>query len=154
VSAMKGWLGWLVLAVVLGAALTVGATRDSGPRTQTERIDAIAKTIKCPTCRSESVLESNAASSESLRAEIARQVAAGRTDDEVRKYIADRFGEDLLLVPARSGVASVVWVLPVAALVVAAAGLVAAFRRWRTDSSGEPTEDDRALVEAALREEP
>jgi cytochrome c-type biogenesis protein CcmH len=150
---VNGWGGWLVLAVVLVVALVVGVTRSSGPRTQEQRVDAIAKTIKCPTCRSESVYESQAAASANIRNEIARQVAAGQTDNEVRRYIADRFGEDLLLVPSRSGISSLVWVLPVAGLVLAAGGLVWAFRRWKAQvSDGEPTDDDRALVEAALAE--
>jgi cytochrome c-type biogenesis protein CcmH len=156
VTAAKGWAGWLVLLVVLVAALAVGVTRANTPRTQGERIDTIAKTIKCPTCRSESVYESQSAAAENLRNEISRQVAAGRTDGEVRRYIADRFGESLLLVPSASGVGGLVWAIPAAALVLAAGGLVWAFRRWRRQSvtDGEPTDDDRALVAAALEREP
>jgi cytochrome c-type biogenesis protein CcmH len=153
VKGVKGWGGWLVLAVVLAVALAIGVSRSSGPRTQEQRVDAIAKTIKCPTCRSESVYESQAAASANIRNEVARQVAAGQTDNQVRRYIADRFGEDLLLVPSRSGISSLVWVLPVAGLVLAAGGLVWAFRRWKAQvPDGEPTDDDRALVEAALAE--
>ena len=81
---LKGWPGWLLLAVVLAAFLTIGATRASGARSNAERVDAIAKTIKCPVCRSESVFDSRADASQNIRDEIARQVAAGRSDDEIR----------------------------------------------------------------------
>jgi cytochrome c-type biogenesis protein CcmH len=153
VKVLRGWPGWLLMAAVLAGALAVGVARDSGPRTQSERIDAIARTIKCPTCRSESVYESRSAAAENLRNEIARQVATGRTDDEVRAYVASRFGEDLLLTPSTSGVAALVWVLPVVALVLAIGGLALAFARWRAedrDASAAVTDDDRALVAAAL----
>jgi cytochrome c-type biogenesis protein CcmH/NrfF len=52
-------------------------------------------------------------------------------------------------VPPKSGVDSLVWVLPVVALVLAVGGLVVAFRKWRLAPDTVPTDDDRALVEAA-----
>lgn len=151
----RGWLGWILVVAVAAGALAVGVARAEGPRTQQDRIDAIAKTLRCPTCKSESVYESNAAAALNIRSEIARQVAAGRGDDEVRAYLADRFGESILLVPASSGVSALVWALPVMALVLALGGLVWAFWRWREQAEGvpEPTAEDEALVAAALAEE-
>jgi cytochrome c-type biogenesis protein CcmH len=138
------------MAIVLAAFLTVGFTRSDGPRTNQERVDAIAKTIKCPVCRSESVFDSQADASQNIRDEIARQVAAGRTDDQIRAYINDRFKDQgLLLVPSKTGVDSLVWVLPVVALVLALFGLGMAFRRWRLSPATVVTDEDRALVEQA-----
>ena len=138
------------MVVVLAAFLTVGFTRSGGARTNQERVDAIAKTIKCPVCRSESVFDSKADASQNIRDEIARQVAAGRSDDQIRAFINARFQDQgLLLVPPTSGVDSLVWVLPVVALVLAAGGLVVAFRKWRLAPDTVPTDDDRALVDAA-----
>jgi cytochrome c-type biogenesis protein CcmH len=138
------------MAVVLAAALTIGVTRAGGPRANEERVEAIAKTIKCPVCRSESVFDSKADASQNIRDEIARQVAAGRSDDQIRAFINARFQDQgLLLVPPKSGVDSLVWVLPVVALVLAAGGLVVAFRKWRLAPDTVPTDDDRALVDAA-----
>jgi cytochrome c-type biogenesis protein CcmH/NrfF len=61
----------------------------------------------------------------------------------------------VLLVPKASGFDALVWVLPVAALVCAAAGLAVTFRRWKreADDDVDPTDDDRELVAAALRSE-
>jgi cytochrome c-type biogenesis protein CcmH len=138
------------MAAVLAGALTIGVTRAGGARTNEERVEAIAKTIKCPVCRSESVFDSKADASQNIRDEIARQVAAGRTDDQIRAFINDRFQDQgLLLVPPQSGVDSLVWVLPVVALVLAGGGLAVAFRRWRLAPDTVPTDDDRALVDAA-----
>ncbi|HLF40642.1 MAG TPA: cytochrome c-type biogenesis protein CcmH, partial [Acidimicrobiia bacterium] len=62
----------------------------------------------------------------------------------------DRFGEDILLSPPRSGLGAVVWLLPVTAFGVAAGGLALAFRRWRRTGAGAvPTDADRELVEQA-----
>jgi cytochrome c-type biogenesis protein CcmH len=138
------------MAAIVAGALTIGVTRAGGPRSNEERVEAIAKTIKCPVCRSESVFDSKADASQNIRDEIARQVAAGRSDDQIRAFINDRFQDQgLLLVPPKSGVDSLVWVLPVVALVLAAGGLAVAFRNWRLAPDTVPTDDDRALVDAA-----
>ena len=151
-SVLKRWPGWLLMAVVLAAFLTIGATRAGGARSNAERVDAIAKTIKCPICRSESVYDSKAQASQNIRDEIARQVATGRTDGEIRSYINDRFQDQgLLLVPPKTGIDSLVWVLPVVVVVLAAGGLAVAFRRWRVAPAGGVSEDDRSLVEAYRR---
>jgi hypothetical protein len=47
-----------------------------------------------------------------------------------------------------------VWVLPVAVLVCAVAGLAVAFRRWRTQLDTDATSEDFALVERLLGQDP
>lgn len=146
---MRRWLPWGALAVVLAAALVVGTRTDSGPRTPSSRARHIASELRCPTCRSQSALESDAEVSRAMRADIRTRIANGETDEEIRSYFVSKFGKDILLRPEGSGVAALVWVLPVVALVVAIAGLVVAFRRWRPRPV-VVTDDDRRLVEEAL----
>ena len=147
----RRWLPWLAMGVVLVVALMIGVADDGGPRTDGDRVRAIAASIKCPTCRSQSVLDSDAPASEAAREEIARQVEAGRTDAEIRAYFVSRYGGEILLNPPRSGVAGMVWVLPVAGLILSLAGLVVAFRRWRTGSGLHATDEDEVLVAQARR---
>ena len=149
---MRRWLPWIVLALVVVAALAVGTSTD-GPRTPEERVRAVAATVRCPTCRSQSVRDSDAPAAEHIRAEIRRRVDAGQGDDDIRAYLVSRYGQSILLTPPRSGVAALVWVLPVAGLVLALAGLAVAFRRWRP-SSVEIATEDRVLVERARRHGP
>jgi cytochrome c-type biogenesis protein CcmH/NrfF len=94
---------------------------------------------------------SRASAAEALRAEIARQVAAGqRTDDEIIAYVEARFGGQVLLVPRATGLDALVWALPVAVLVASLAALTAAFVRWRRRDEMVPSDDDRAIVAQAL----
>ena len=75
-------------------------------------------------------------------------MSAGRTDGEIRAYINGRFKDQgLLLVPSKTGIDSLVWVLPVVALVLAAGGLFVAFRRWRTAPDLALTDEDRSIVD-------
>lgn len=148
---LKSWPGWILLVLVVVGLFVVGGTRDAGPQTQQERIEAVAKRLACPTCDGESVYESRASSSVSIRNAIAREVAAGQlSDDEIVALFEQRFGAAVLLVPKASGIDALVWALPVAAFVMAVAGLAVAFRRWKRAESRPVTDDDRRLVAAAL----
>ena len=130
----KAWV-WAVMAAVVLVALVVGTRPDDTPRTNEERAHALADTLKCPTCRSQSVADSDAPVSKEIRTEINRRIEAGETDEAIRDYLVGRFGEDVVLTPAASGVTGLVWVLPVVLLVAGAFGLGVAFRRWRRRSS-------------------
>ena len=54
----RGWPAWIGLGVIAAVALIVGVSQSGGVSTPSERIDAIARTIKCPVCPGESVYES------------------------------------------------------------------------------------------------
>ncbi len=146
------WAQWASLAVVVILALVVGSMRDSGTSNDAERVTAISRTIKCPTCQGESVADSDAGPSREIRRDIAERVQRGETDDQIRSYYADRYGDEILLTPPRSGVGSLVWVIPVVVVLGAAAALAVVFRGLRKQKRLEATDEDRALVEQALRE--
>ena len=143
-------LQWLALAVVVVAALAVGTVDRGGPPTEAERVRRVAEGVRCPTCRNLSAADSDAAAARAVRAEIRRRVRAGETDEAIRAFLVSRYGNDILLKPGGSGVAGLVWALPVAAVVVAAAGLAVALRRWRARPARDPSLEDRLLVERAL----
>lgn len=145
------WWPWIVLACVVGAALVVGALGERPPATAVERVNAVAKTIRCPTCQGESVAQSEAEISKEIRLDIARRLEAGESEERIRAAYVSRYGEGIVLDPAGSGVTGLVWALPVIAGVLAVAGLVAVFRRWNADADRHATADDEALVAAALQ---
>jgi cytochrome c-type biogenesis protein CcmH/NrfF len=144
------WLPWALLVVVLAGALAVGA-RSPRPPTLAERTRAVAATLRCPQCTDKSMAASDAPTSVAGRAEIRRQLVAGRSPDEIRGWFAARYGDSILLTPQRRGLEGLIWALPVVAFVVAAAALAAVFLRWRRRASVELTDDDRRLVDAARR---
>jgi cytochrome c-type biogenesis protein CcmH len=149
---VRRWLPWALLAAVVAVALVVGtAGGDGEPSSREERVMALAADFRCPTCRGQSVADSDAPAAAAIRQEIARQVGEGRSDDEIRDYVLERYPRSQQ-VPPRSGLAGLVWVLPVAAAVAAGAGLVLAFRRWRVaPGAAAPSPEDRVLVERARR---
>ena len=125
-------LAWLGLALVVAVALLIGVT-DRDPATADERARRIGDSVMCPACSGETVSNSQAPVAVNIRRQIQARVAAGQTDQEISDALSAAYGERVIMNPPKSGVAGLVWVLPVAALVAAAAGLVVAFRRWGRD---------------------
>lgn len=147
---MTKWLSWAAMALVLIVALAIGVADDRAPGTEADHVDAIASEVRCPTCASLSAAESDAAAAEAVRDEIRGRLRQGQSDSEIRAFLASRYGQDILLKPEATGIAGLVWILPVAGGVLAVGGLVATFRRWRRQAKGAPTDEDRVLVEQAL----
>lgn len=149
----KRWPGWVLLLFVVVGFLAFGATRDTGPRTDDERIVAISKRLACPVCQGESVYESRNTASSQIREAIRQGVRDGSTSDEqIIQQISDAYEGEELLVPRATGVEALAWALPAAAFVAGVAGLTVAFRRWQRNAGalGSATAEDYALVAAAL----
>ena len=53
---MRRWLPWVALVVVVGVALTVGASRSGHADTVDARSARLAREVRCPTCRGLSAL--------------------------------------------------------------------------------------------------
>ena len=105
------------LAALLSASVVlVGAVRDPAPVPLAERVDALAREVRCPVCGGETVAESQSDVASAMRAEIADQLARGRSSSQVREWFAQRYGPDVLLRPATDGAGLVVWLLPALAL--------------------------------------
>ena len=150
---LKRWPGWVMLVLVIVGFLVVGATRSTGPESQEDRVDAIARRVACPICDGESVFESQNNSSQAIRNQLQQLVAENDLSDaEIVAFIETRYGAQVLLVPKASGFDALVWVLPAVAFVCGLGALVVVFRRWKREAGDmrEPTDDDRALVDAAL----
>jgi cytochrome c-type biogenesis protein CcmH len=137
------------MGLILAGGLLVAMRPDDSARTPEDRIFAIARTTKCPTCRSQSVAESEAPIAKEIRADIARRVESGDSDDDIRGFLRSRFGEEVELRPSASGVTGLVWVIPVVATVLGALGLTLIFLRWRRTDAVEATDEDRELVARA-----
>lgn len=151
-SARTRLAGWVGLAVVVALALTIGVVQGRTPRTDEGRAAAIAETVKCPVCTSESVADSRSLSAEDIRSQIMAGVRDGQSADDIRAELIASYGERIVLTPPSDGIGGLVWALPVVALVAAAAGLAVAFARWRRASGpAEPTDADRELVARARR---
>jgi cytochrome c-type biogenesis protein CcmH len=132
-----------VVAVVLTVVLW---PRDAEP-SLSSHVSGLAGELRCPDCEGQSIAQSSTTTARAARADIRRRIEAGQSDAEIRQAYIDKFGDSILLKPEGEGLGIVVWALPVVVLVVGAAGLVLALRRWRTEPKLHPTDADERLVE-------
>lgn len=147
-SGWRRWAPWIAVAVVVVVTLLIGTLGQAEP-TPDERAQAIAETIRCPSCKSQSSASSDTPSSQAVRLLIAERIDEGDTDEEIRDFVASRYGREVLLDPSGSGVGAIVWALPVIVVIGAVAGLVVRFRGYGGPGR-RASADDRALVEDAL----
>ena len=149
----SGWVRWAALVVVVGAALSVGASRGGAPTTEKQRADAIDALVRCPSCDGISVLDSSASTAVAIRELVAQRVAAGQSAGQIDAFLVSRYGPSILLRPPARGWTAWVWILPPVGLALAVAGLVTVlWRRRRRRDSVSVSNEDRALVRRALAE--
>ena len=118
--------------------LALAACLASPPAWSTDRVHALATELRCPVCQNQNLADSNADLAVDLRGEIAKQVAAGRTDDEIRSFMVDRYGHYVLYDPPWATHTWLLWLAP--GLLLAGAGGLA-WRRLRSERPGrEATE--------------
>ena len=142
------WIGILVAVVAL---LAVSVLDQGGAETDSERIQRLSESFACPECSGESVAESNAAVSATIRQFIAEEVTAGSTDTEIRDQLVSNYGAAVLLNPPADGFAALIWILPVIVVVFGAMGAGLAFSRAGPKYGREATDADFALVDQARR---
>jgi cytochrome c-type biogenesis protein CcmH len=134
-------LGALVVVIVVVLAWP------GGSESRAERAHDIAAELKCLECQGLSVADSSAPTSKAIRADIARRLRAGQSDEEIRQAYVDRYGEVILLQPQSSGLGVIVWVLPVLVLALGATGIWFALARNRREPRLHATEADEQLVD-------
>ena len=144
-ASREAWAFVLVSLVVLIGVATFAARE---PVTAGERIQSLADQYACPTCKGQSVAESNAAVASTIREFIQTEVNAGATDTQIRNALVRGYGEGILLNPPATGWNSLIWILPVLALVggfaIVGSSILAARKR---SGPSEPSAEDAALVE-------
>ena len=76
-----------------------------------KRAQNIGNSIMCPICPGESIDQSQNELAVQMRSIVREKIREGFTDQEVKQYFADRYGEVVLLEPTRSGITFLVWVI-------------------------------------------
>lgn len=138
-----------VLLAALAAVFCMAAASDPSERlpdpAQEARARHIFEQVRCLVCQNESIDDSQAELAHDLREIIRDQVRAGRSDDQIKGFLVDRYGEFVLLRPSFSVGNAALWFGP---LLVVALGVALLFGRLR-NRTPEPELD--AADEERLR---
>ena len=79
---------------------------------QQQRAISLAKTLRCPQCQNQNLIESNSPIAKDLRLVVFNMVKAGKSNSEITQYMTERFGEFVLYKPAMKVSNLLLWLLP------------------------------------------
>jgi len=82
-----------------------------------QRAHQLAGELMCPVCDGQTIDGSNAQIAIDMRLKVRERLEAGDTNAEVRDYFVDRYGEEILAAPERSGFNLLAWVVPIVIVV-------------------------------------
>ncbi|HEY5609577.1 MAG TPA: cytochrome c-type biogenesis protein [Thermoanaerobaculia bacterium] len=94
--------------------------------------------VRCPVCQGLSVADSPAPMAVKMREQIRELHAAGYDREQVMSYFERSYGEFVRLDPPRRGINWLVWLAPLAGLLIGAVVLLLAFRSLRARRTPEP----------------
>ena len=144
---LLGALAALLLVAVAQAIDTEPAFED--PVLQA-RYDSLVRELRCVTCRNQSIADSNIELAADLRGVVRDLIAKGDTDEQIFKFMSDRYGEYVLLKPPFTPHNWILWIGPV--LLLGFGGLVAArfiLAKSRLPADDAALEDDSSKPEGA-----
>lgn len=106
------WILGLFTLVPLGLAQAalIGQELD-------QRYYALSKELRCLVCQNESLAESPAGLADDLRQEVRLQLQNGKTDNEIKDYLVDRYGYFVLYKPPLIGRTLLLWLAPLFILI-------------------------------------
>ena len=120
-----------------------------------QRARSLSYEIRCVVCQSQSIAESDADIARDMRGLIREQIAAGRSDQEIRDYLVARYGDFVLFEPPFKATTYVLWIGPFVLLVGALVGVIFYFRRRAAQPTVAPdlSAAERDRVAELLRAE-
>lgn len=135
------------LIVLLLAITVVGlAAAEPAPR---DRATQLEQSLRCPVCKTVSIAESPSETASEMRRIVARQIAAGRSDEQIVTYFQARYGDWVLQDPPAGGRTLLLWVLP--ALAASGGALVLGMMaRTSRQAIGPLSDADRERVSVAV----
>lgn len=140
-----------LILVAVFAVLTMAAASDPAERlpdpAREERARTLFRQVRCLVCQNESIDDSDSELAGDLRRVVREQVAAGRSDAQVKAFLTDRYGPYVLLKPAFDAANAALWLTPILAVL---AGLGLLIARWRRRESALDLDSDEETRLAAL----
>ena len=122
------------------AASAIDTTQLPDPALQA-RYEALTHELRCMQCQNQSIADSPVSLAADLRREVAEQLTAGRTDDEVRGYMSARYGDFILFRPRMSARTAWLWSLPGLLLICGAIVAWRVVRRRASLAANDPDFD-------------
>ncbi len=145
----------LALFCAFTGALTVARAADVMPSildpVEKKRVADIASQLRCLVCQNQSIADSNAELAVDLKNQVVKQIAAGKTDQQIIDFMVDRYGDFVLYNPPFKLSTVLLWVGPAVFLVIAMWALFYTLNKRRKIQARPLTEEEKRRADALLR---
>lgn len=134
----------ILLAVVTLVLIAPAVAGDPLIFTDAERearYQKLTVELRCLVCQNQNLADSDAPLAQDLRREIYNMMQAGRTDDEIKQFLIDRYGDFVLYMPPVKGNTLVLWLMPAVLLLGGALVVLIAVRKRKLIPGGPEEEN-------------
>lgn len=145
---------FLLLAATLGASAVQPDEILPDPKLEA-RARALSAELRCMVCQNESIDDSHADLARDLRLLVRERLRAGDSDNAIRAFLVQRYGDFILLKPPFKAETLLLWAAPVLVLLAGGTAIVLALRRrWASPgAAGGLDESERKRLERLLGED-
>jgi cytochrome c-type biogenesis protein CcmH len=131
------WLPGLVLLIAVGIA---GAQAPEPSEAALEkRLMTLSAELRCLVCQNQSLADSHAELAVDLKNQVRDMMRAGRTDEEIKDYLTQRYGDFVLYRPPVNRSTWLLWAGPFVLLVGGLVVLQRTLRRRNAESARSAT---------------
>lgn len=120
---------------------------------QEARARALFADIRCVVCQHEAIADSPAGIAADLRRLVREEIAAGRTDAQIKSGLVDRYGDFVLFSPPVRAGTWLLWFGPGLALLAVAAGLLTLARRRPVEIVALSPDEEARLADILARQD-
>ena len=103
---------FIMLLVISINSHAVDSRQLSDPKQQ-ENYETLTKELRCLVCQNQTIADSNAELASDLRRQVYEMLQQGKSEQEIIRFMTDRYGEFVLYKPAFAGKTSLLWIAPV-----------------------------------------
>ncbi len=82
-----------------------------------QRATSLAKTLRCPQCQNQNLVESNAQAAKDLRLKVYTMANEGSSNQEINDYLVARYGNIVLYQPPFNYSTALLWIFPLLFLI-------------------------------------
>jgi cytochrome c-type biogenesis protein CcmH len=126
------------LLAVCGRALAIDTEAAFDDPVLQHRYEAINRELRCLVCQNQTIADSNATLAQDLRREVREMIAAGKSDDEIRDFMIERYGDFVLYRPRMTAQNFLLWAAPALLLLGGAFAVVRVVRKRTQEPDLEP----------------
>lgn len=134
---MKRFFALIFLFISVNAIAEMVDTFEFHNQADRTRAVELAKSLRCPQCQNQNLVESNSPIAYDLRIEVYNMVNEGKTNQQIIDSMTSRFGNFVNYKPPFQWNTALLWLLPIG-LLLAAFGLI-----WSSSRGSSPLEPEK-----------